>query len=57
MMDYEWMILDMVDDDGGVEDDCANCPYKGDKTCRSQCEKEVEIYNPYIQKTSVNREV
>lgn len=56
-MDYEWMILDMAEYDGGVADDCANCPHKGIKTCKNQCEEEVEIYNPYIQEMLKNREV
>lgn len=30
MIDYEELILDIVEDDGGVADDCATCPYKGD---------------------------
>lgn len=49
MIDYEELILDIAEDDGGVADDCATCPYKGNK-CRSQCEGVEEIYNPYIQK-------
>lgn len=49
MIDYEELILDMAEDDGGVADDCTTCPYRGDK-CRTQCEDVEEIYNPYIQK-------
>lgn len=47
MIDYEELILDMAEDDGGVVDDCANCPYKG-MNCKSQCEVETEIYNPNL---------
>ena len=47
MIDYEYMILDMAEDDGGVADDCANCPYKG-MNCKSQCEEGTEIYNPNL---------
>lgn len=47
MIDYEYMILDIAEDDGGVADDCASCPHKG-MDCQSQCEKETEIYNPNL---------
>ena len=47
MFDYEYMILNMVEDDGGVTDDCASCPYKG-MNCKSQCEEGTEIYNPNL---------
>lgn len=48
MIDYEEMILEMVDDDGGMLDECATCHYKGVDTCKGQCERIEEVYNPYL---------
>ena len=45
-MDYEYLILNNVDEDN-TADECATCPYKGE-LCNSQCMEVVEVYNPYI---------
>lgn len=44
MTDYEEMILKSQESE---EDECATCPYKGDK-CNNQCMRIEKHYNPNL---------
>lgn len=46
MRDIEEAILILQDSEC---EDCTNCPFKGEKTCRNQCMEVIEVPNRYLK--------